>query len=511
MAYLRGTKISYSDTKLYESLGSLIKDYRQWRNLSQETLSGLIGVSVRQLRNWEANRRRARIENLHDLSEVTGIPMQVCVALNADQALWYSLQKRRFAYSSLEAQSLHHDLFKYPEKPGIDPTINCERISTDKHISMVLACHHDIYCTAKSLRRDVIEKASVILPDLNQIIFDSWGHYVGHSIWLPLTTEFYNQLKNQKTLEDYLTPERINNIFALSDGVLLYFSSYTASLNVSHYKLIHAARCFAEIKQKGRFLVANYSALPEENKLLSNMGMMVTGNYNTINSDSCNKLYEVELDALMRPNGPWNWLVEEHERKGKDDLIRLSESDVLSAIKPKKSKTTLSESKKHLTGKLCIDNVLTVDNGSDALTVDKNLFTSTIDKYSNLKKISCPNSKCPFCGIEGKDNIVSNGTYKRKGENNGRRFLCKECGKSFCNRTGTIFYDIRSSEENFLNALKFMAKGMPLRRVTKLLGIEFRTLRHWLNIAARQNTKIDIILINDMKVSPTELATLGLC
>nr|CBX26691.1 unknown protein [uncultured Desulfobacterium sp.] len=52
---------------------------------------------------------------------------------------------------------------------------------------------------------------------------------------------------------------------------------------------------------------------------------------------------------------------------------------------------------------------------------------------------------------------------------------------------------------------------MPLRRVTKLLGIEFRTLRHWLNIAARQNTKIDIILINDMKVSPTELATLGLC
>ncbi|MBU4009937.1 MAG: hypothetical protein KJ882_04160, partial [Proteobacteria bacterium] len=123
-------------------------------------------------------------------------------------------------------------------------------------------------------------------------------------------------------------------------------------------------------------------------------------------------------------------------------------------------------------------------------------------------KPACQNSKCAFCGIYGKNNIVLNGTYKRKGRNRGRRFLCKECGKSFCNSTGTIFYDLRSSEENFLKALKLLAKGMPLRRVTESLGIEFRTLRHWLNIAAKQNKIIDAILIEGMKVSSAELADL---
>ncbi|MBU3950109.1 MAG: helix-turn-helix domain-containing protein [Proteobacteria bacterium] len=313
MAALQGTKISYRKPKLYNSLGSLIKEYRHWRELSQESISKLVGVSTRQLRNWEAGRRRVRIENLHDLAEVTGIPIQVCVALNAGQPLWYSIQKRRFAYSSVEAHCLHNELFRYPEKSSDEITLKSECISTDKHISMVLSCHNDLYCTPKPLRTDVIRKASMILPDLNHIIFDSWNHYVGHSIWLPLKTNDYKELQQQKSFESYLTPDKISNCVASREGAILNYSLYTASLNVSQCQIMNAGRYLAKVEQKERYLVAAYSAMEEAHELLSNMDMKVVGSYKHTNSEVCNKLYEVKLDVLMRSNGPWKWLVEKKQ------------------------------------------------------------------------------------------------------------------------------------------------------------------------------------------------------
>ncbi|MBU3949534.1 MAG: helix-turn-helix domain-containing protein [Proteobacteria bacterium] len=315
MPTLQGTKISYSKPKIYKSLGSLIKDYRQWRELSQETIARLVGVSARQLRNWEADRRRARIENLHDLAEVTGIPMQVFVALNADQPLWYSMQERRFAYSSVEAHSLHRELFRYPEKSGDEILLKSEPISKNKHMSMVLSCHQDIYCTLKPLRSDVVQKASMILPDLNRIIFDSWGHYAGHSIWLPLKIDDYNQLKQEASFESYLTPDKISDVIALGEGIFLDYSSYLSSLDVAQFKIMNSVRYFANLKQNANYLLAVYTAMEELNELLSNMGMEAIRSYENMNSEVCNKLYEVGLDVMLKPDGPWKWLVEKIRKK----------------------------------------------------------------------------------------------------------------------------------------------------------------------------------------------------
>jgi transposase-like protein len=128
-------------------------------------------------------------------------------------------------------------------------------------------------------------------------------------------------------------------------------------------------------------------------------------------------------------------------------------------------------------------------------------------KY-RLKNEACPNPHCLLYGQPGKGNIVSNGTYPTKEREMARRFLCRRCGESFCSRMGTIFYDLRSSEEKVLMALKLLVKGMPLRGAAEVLGVKLDTVRHWLKLAAEQSEKIDALLLKELKVSQVELDAL---
>ncbi|MFH2044743.1 MAG: helix-turn-helix transcriptional regulator [Pseudomonadota bacterium] len=77
MTVLLRKTITSDNITFYKLLGQLIKYYRKWRGLSQEKFSELVGISLRELQNWEMGRCRARIKNLHDLSEASGIPRQV--------------------------------------------------------------------------------------------------------------------------------------------------------------------------------------------------------------------------------------------------------------------------------------------------------------------------------------------------------------------------------------------------------------------------------------------------
>jgi len=120
----------------------------------------------------------------------------------------------------------------------------------------------------------------------------------------------------------------------------------------------------------------------------------------------------------------------------------------------------------------------------------------------------CPNPKCLLYGKTRKGNIVSNGTYRTQEGTSARRFRCKQCGESFCNRVGTIFYDLRTPEEKVLLALKLLVKGMPLRGIGEVLEVKLDTVRHWLQLAAAQSEKVDALLLRELKVSPIELDAL---
>lgn len=89
-----------------------------------------------------------------------------------------------------------------------------------------------------------------------------------------------------------------------------------------------------------------------------------------------------------------------------------------------------------------------------------------------------------------------------------RKFLCKECRGSFCERSGTIFYDLRSAEEKVLMALKLLVKGMPLRGVAEVMEVKLDTVRHWLKVAAEQSEEVNALLLKELKVSQVELDAL---
>ncbi|MFH2044244.1 MAG: helix-turn-helix domain-containing protein [Pseudomonadota bacterium] len=475
MASIQGTNISSDNTKLYRSLGSLIKEYRKWRKMSQEKFSESIQISVRELQNWESDRRSPRIENLHDLSEMTGLPMQALIALNADQPVWYSLGKRFFKYSLIEEdQFLSRELLRYQNKSADDFLVKYIPITTDRQINMILSCHRDIYGTERPLPKDVIKKAARFLPNLNNTIIDCWGHYVGHQICLPIKADIYKDIIKSKCIENYLSLRSINDIISMDAGVLFYYSVHSACVSVGRRLVIDSAQSLSEIKQKENFLLATHTATKEAKTIQSNIGMRFVRDYAHRLNETNPVIYEQNLDVHIKLRKPYVWMIEH--------------------ISGQSGKMPEQKS------------LISVDESS--LGVDRNLsYNKNINPVKQITQ-ACTNSACKLYGKTKQGNVVSNGTYRTKDGLPGRRFLCKTCGKSFCNRTGTMFHGLRSSEDKFIKALKLLLKGMPLQKAADSLGISFNTIRHWLSVSARHCDKINAILEKDPEVSQADLDTL---
>ena len=118
--------------------------------------------------------------------------------------------------------------------------------------------------------------------------------------------------------------------------------------------------------------------------------------------------------------------------------------------------------------------------------------------------IACPNKKCGRYGTVGKGNIIGNGRYSTK---NGkvRKYICKSCGKVFCDRTNTAFFDLRTEDEKILIGLKMVIKGISLRSIAEILDVKLDTVRGWLLKAAEHSEEVNKVLIKDLKVSKVEL------
>ncbi len=508
MPPFQGTKFSSSNIVIYESLGSLLKDYRKWRKLTQERFAESIRVSVRELRNWEANRRRAGIENLHDISEVTGIPMQVCTALNTDQPIWYSLQKRLFMYSSIEeAQFSSIDIFKYSQKLHDSGFLKRSTITKDRQIDMILSCHQDLYGPERLLQRNVIKAASLIVPDLNYtIMLDCWNHYVAHQVCLPIKMDVYRELKEQKTIENYLTSEMISDIIAQGEGVFFYYSSFAANISTTSMVILNSLRAISKIKQKERYVLASHTGTKEATIMVKNLGMKLAKDYAHSYNEICPAIYEMKLDYYLRPDGPIGWAIKQIHEKDMENRTRKSKQVWSPTISSNKTNKISRPSEKPALEMPGINSSIVVGNSSSL--VGKNTHSKERMKRIKPKIQACTNSKCTFYRKTGKGNVIFNGTYRTKEGSINRRFYCNKCGKSFCSRTETIFYGLRSPEENILKALKLLVKGMPLQGVAKSLGVTFNTVRRWLEIAVGQREKIDSILLKYPGVSQIELNTL---
>ena len=86
--------------------------------------------------------------------------------------------------------------------------------------------------------------------------------------------------------------------------------------------------------------------------------------------------------------------------------------------------------------------------------------------------VACLNISCRDYGKAGFGNIVGNGTYQTR-SGTVRKYICRTCSKSFCSRSNTVFYDLRTKDKNVLIALKLVLKGMMIMALILVLLIYF--------------------------------------
>ena len=97
----------------------------------------------------------------------------------------------------------------------------------------------------------------------------------------------------------------------------------------------------------------------------------------------------------------------------------------------------------------------------------------------DLAATFCPNLDCPARGQSGQGNIR---IHSRKE----RRFICKQCHRTFTTTTGTAFYRVRTPAETVSLVLTLMAYGCPLQAIVVAFGFDERTVAAWFARAGRQ-------------------------
>ncbi|MDD2593980.1 MAG: IS1595 family transposase [Bacteroidales bacterium] len=105
----------------------------------------------------------------------------------------------------------------------------------------------------------------------------------------------------------------------------------------------------------------------------------------------------------------------------------------------------------------------------DQLYILMNKINADAVDYQTLKAKSTP-PLCPECDSR---HIVKNGT-----QNNQQVYLCKECGRSFRDSTGTFVYKIHKREK-MLDYIRCMLEGKTLRACAAEVGISLPTSFAW--------------------------------
>jgi transposase-like protein len=118
--------------------------------------------------------------------------------------------------------------------------------------------------------------------------------------------------------------------------------------------------------------------------------------------------------------------------------------------------------------------------------------------------VACPNEECEQYGRTGQGNIIGNGTYATK-SGRVRKHICRTCGRVFCDRTNTMFYDLRTSEDKVILALKLILKGMSQRSIAEVLEVCPKSVSTWLSRASDQSEAITETRLKDLEVPRVEM------
>src|SRR5258708_6240264 len=84
----------------------------------------------------------------------------------------------------------------------------------------------------------------------------------------------------------------------------------------------------------------------------------------------------------------------------------------------------------------------------------------------------CANADCKDVGKMGIGNIVIHSQRDK-------RYRCKTCGKTFCERKETAMYGIKKGKKDFVQVVTLLSQGCPMQAIVAAFELDERTVRAW--------------------------------
>jgi len=116
----------------------------------------------------------------------------------------------------------------------------------------------------------------------------------------------------------------------------------------------------------------------------------------------------------------------------------------------------------------------------------------------------CSNPDCASYRLINRGNVSALSTYLTQ---SGKRriFRCKDCERTFSETRETVFFDLRTSEEKVIMALKMLLGKVALSAIGFVLGVTEETVLEWLRRAAHKAQEINDPLLRDLPVTEVQL------
>lgn len=223
--------------KHYFSIGELLIDYRNDRDLSQMDLAVLINVDIRTIQRWEKDITLIKPDKEREIAEVTLLPYQLIRNLNANVPIptFYDFRIRKYSLTELnnelpDARWLKERVKEFSNKiRTIDPRTDMEILRKD-----LLFQKNNL----EPISRNTLTRAIELLPDLNLMIMDNYGNYSGHSIVLPLKSATYEKFKKREISDtDFSIDDLVN--YKTQENPVFFNYDITADCNDNLFYLAH--------------------------------------------------------------------------------------------------------------------------------------------------------------------------------------------------------------------------------------------------------------------------------
>lgn len=121
---------------------------------------------------------------------------------------------------------------------------------------------------------------------------------------------------------------------------------------------------------------------------------------------------------------------------------------------------------------------------------------------------ACPHAACRS-HTRPEARIVGHASYRALSTRR-RRWRCKECARTFAATTGTVYWRLRCSKDEFDQVARLAAEGMPKAAIARALGRSRSTIDRWLAKAAQSATRFSehvLRSVDPVEVQMDELKT----